>query len=83
MYNVKVYTVKPVLSDRFKYTKQSDILMKVESITDCIQWSILQYFWPALGDNRYWNSILLFVLSDPLGQVLLYVATIKLFMNFH
>ena len=27
------------------------LLMKVESIAECSNWSILQYFWPALSDN--------------------------------
>ena len=31
--------------------------MKVESIVECSKGSILQYFWPALGDNRYWKPI--------------------------
>ena len=30
-------------------------LMKVKSIAECSHWSILQYFWPALSDNRYWK----------------------------
>ena len=34
--------------------------MKVESIAECSKWSILQYVWPALSDNRYWKPILLF-----------------------
>ena len=29
-------------------------LMKVQSIAD---WSILQYFWPALSDNQSWKPI--------------------------
>ena len=48
-------------------------LMKVESIAECSKGSILQYFWSALGDNRYWKPIVLFFMSDRLGQVLLYV----------
>ena len=34
-------------------------------------WSILQYFWPALSDNRYWNFFDL-LLSGRLRQVKLY-----------
>ena len=32
-------------------------LMKVENIAECSHWSILQYFWPALSDNRSENLI--------------------------
>ena len=32
--------------------------MKVESIAECSSWSILQYFWTALSDNRWsWKPI--------------------------
>ena len=47
-------------------------LMKGESIAECSPWSILQYFWPALSDNRSWKSILVFSFSGYLGKVLLY-----------
>ena len=30
-------------------------LMKGESIAECSLWSILQYFWSALRDNRSWK----------------------------
>ena len=46
--------------------------MKVESIAECSLWSILQYFWPALSDNRSWKPILVFFLSGRLRQVWLY-----------
>ena len=46
--------------------------MKVESIAECSKGSILEYFWPALGDNLSWKPILVF-LSDRLRQVLLYM----------
>ena len=48
-------------------------LMKVESIAEYSPWSILQYFWTALSDNRSWKPILVFFLSGRLRQVLLYV----------
>ena len=32
--------------------------MKVESIAE---WSILQYFWPALSNNLFWNQFLVFL----------------------
>ena len=35
----------------------SKTLMKVESIAECSPWSILQYFRPALSDNRYRKAI--------------------------
>ena len=47
-------------------------LMKVESIAECSPWSNLQYFWPALSDNRSWKPIFVVFLSDHLRQVLLY-----------
>ena len=34
--------------------------------------NILQYFWPALNDNRSWKPIFVFFLSGRLRQVLLY-----------
>ena len=46
-------------------------LMKVESIAECSIWSILQYFWPALSDNQSWKTILVFILSGRLRQILL------------
>ena len=46
-------------------------LMKVERIAECSKGSILQYFWPALRDNRSWKTILVFFLSGRLRQVLL------------
>ena len=50
--------------------KTDGSLMQVKSITEC-SLSILQYFWPALSDNRSWNPILLVFLSGHLRQVLL------------
>ena len=47
-------------------------LMKVKSIAECSLWSILQYFWPALSNNRSWKPIFVFFLSGHLRQVLLY-----------
>ena len=38
-----------------------------------LQESILQYFWPALSDNRSSNPILVLFWSGRLRQVLLYV----------
>ena len=48
-------------------------LMKVKSIAECSPWSILQYFWPALSNNRNEKPILVVNLSGPLRQVLLYI----------
>ena len=44
-------------------------LMKVESIAECSNGSILQYFWPALSNYGYWKPILVFFLSGSLSQV--------------
>ena len=43
--------------------------MKVESIAECSTGSILQYFLPALRENRSWKPILVFFLSGRLKQV--------------
>ena len=56
------YTVNSVLSGRSKIDKTKILmtvgsLMKVNSIAECSPWSILQYFWPALSDNKSWKSI--------------------------
>ena len=52
---------------------QNGSLMRVESMTESSPWSILQYFWPALSDNRYWKPKFWCVfLSGRLRQVLLY-----------
>ena len=69
-------TVKPVLSSHSKTDKTNIVmtnssLMKVKSIAECSPWSILQNFWPALSDNRYWKPFLVFFLSGRLRQVLL------------
>ena len=37
-----------------------------------LSWSILQYFWPGLSENRSWKPILVFFLRGCLRQVLLY-----------
>ena len=68
-----LHTVKPVLSSHSKIDKTKVLmangrLMKVESIAECSPWSILQYFWPALSDNRSWKPILVFFLSGRLRQ---------------
>ena len=44
----------------------------VKCIAECSRGSILQYFWPALSENRSWKPILVFFLSGRLRQVLLY-----------
>ena len=58
----KKITVKPVLSGHLKINKtkvlmENGSLMKVESIAECPLWSIMQYVWPALSDNRCWKPI--------------------------
>ena len=47
-------------------------LMKVESIAECSQWSIQQYFWPALSNNWPWKPIFGLFESGRFAQVLLY-----------
>ena len=56
--DLATFTVKPVLSghsklDKTKILMSNDGLMKVESIAKCSPWNILQYFRPALSDNRF------------------------------
>ena len=51
------YTVKPVSSGHSKIDKTNILmtnggLMKVTSIAECSNGSILQHFGPALSDNR-------------------------------
>ena len=43
--------------------------MKVERIAECSPWSILQYFWPALSDDRSWKPIFL-VFFDMFGPII-------------
>ena len=45
--------------------------MKVKSIAECSEGSILQYFWPAFSDN--WSF-----LSVRLRQVLLYESAVNI-----
>ena len=52
--------------------------MKVENIAKCSHWSILQYFSPALGNNRPENPLLVFFLSGRLRQILLYTSLVKI-----
>ena len=42
---------RPIKMYKIKVLKTNGSLMKVESITECSPWSILQYFWPALSNN--------------------------------
>ena len=65
------HTVPPVLSghsklDKTKILMTNDSLMKAKSIAECSSWSILQYFCPALSDNRSWKTILGLLLEWPL-----------------
>ena len=48
-------------------------LMKVESIAECSKGSILQYFWPALSDNRDWKPTFGLLFELPLNTGLLYM----------
>ena len=43
---------RPLKKDKTKVLMENGSLMKVKSIAECSPWSILQYFWPALSDNR-------------------------------
>ena len=61
-------TLKPVLSghskiDKTKVLKTDGSLMQVESIAECSKGSILQNFWPVLGDNQSWIPIFVFWLA--------------------
>ena len=58
--------------DKTKVLMSNGNLMKAKSIAKCSPWSILQYFWPALSNDRSWKPILVFFLSGRLRQVLLY-----------
>ena len=52
-------------------------LMKVESVAECSPWSILQYFWPELSDDRLENQFLVPFLSGRLRQVSLYFYVVS------
>ena len=62
---------RPLKIDKTKILKTNGSLMKVESIEECS----LQYFLPALSDNRPWKPILVFFLIGRLRQILLYFST--------
>ena len=65
-------TVKPVLSGHSIINKTNLLKQMVAKWRSkvmqnaLLSWSILQYFWPALSDNRSWNPILVFFLSGRL-----------------
>ena len=46
-------------------------LMKIESIAELSNGSVLQYFWPALSDNWSWKPISSLFESGLFRQVLL------------
>ena len=52
--------------DKIKILRTDGSLMKGESIAECSPWSILQYFWPALMDNRSWKPIFGLLFECPL-----------------
>ena len=52
--------------------------MKVKNIAECSRWSILQYFWPALSDNRSWKPFFCLFESGHFTQVLLYLMTMDM-----
>ena len=58
--------------DKTKILMANGSLMKVESIAECSKGSILQYFWPALNNNRSWRPIFGLIESGRFKQVLLY-----------
>ena len=65
------YTVNPALSSHLKIDKTKVLmenvgLMNVESIAEYSPRSILQYFWPALSNNRYWKLIFGVLFERPL-----------------
>ena len=80
-------TVKPVISGHSKNRQNKDLndngsLMKVESITECSPWSILQYFWPALSDNWSWKPIFGVFESGCFRQVLLSCIRLLHFLKY-
>ena len=81
----KMSTIKPVLSGPSKIDKTTTLmingsLMKVESIAECSHWSILQYFWPALSNNRSWKPIFGLLFEWPLktGFTVFHYAAVEL-----
>ena len=63
---------RPLKIDKTKILMTNGNLMKVESIAECSPWSILQYFWPSLRENRPWKPIFDFFERGRFIQVLLY-----------
>ena len=53
--NSKTCLKRPFKIGKTEILMTNDSLMKVKSIAECSPWSILQYFWPALSDNRSWK----------------------------
>ena len=56
---------RPSKIDKTKILMTAGSLMRVESIAEiveCSLWSILQYFWPALSDNRSWKQFLVLLM---------------------
>ena len=67
---------RPLKIDKTKLFMTNGSLMKVKSIAECSPWSILQYFWPALSDNKSWKPIFGLFQSGSFTQVLLqYVSS--------
>ena len=46
-------------------------LMKVESIAECSPCNFMQYVWPALSDNQFWEPIFGIFETGRFRQVLL------------
>ena len=70
-YKFWIVIVKPDWSshsqtDNTKVFKTNDSLIKVKSIAECSPWSILQYFWSALSNNRSWKPIFGLLIGWPL-----------------
>ena len=55
--NSKTCVKRPLKIDKTKILMTNGTLMKVKSIAECSKGSILQYFWPALSNNRSWKTI--------------------------
>ena len=65
---------RPLKNRSKKVLMTTGSLVKVESIAECSLWSIPQYFWPALSDNRYWKPFFGLFKSDRFTKVLLFNA---------
>ena len=73
-YDSKTYVKRPLSKRPQVFFKTIYRLMQVKSITECSNWSILQYFRPSLSYNLSLRSLFCLFLSGRFTQVLLFIG---------